>query len=273
MRPSRRPAATSRRAPDDVSAPILDALRRRRRVSGRVALVAAHPDDETIGAGASLHLFENLLLVHVTDGAPRNLADARAAGFVDAQGYARARRAELLSALQAGRADPTLVELHAPDQGASACMAELSLALAALFSRHATQAVLTHPYEGGHPDHDATACAVHRAARRSSPALSIVEFASYHADGQGGIATGGFLPNGSAATAVALTPAEQAAKRRMLGCFATQRATLAPFGVAQEAFRAAPEYDFSQPPHPGALHYERYDWGMTGEAWRALAAA
>ena len=100
----------------------------------------------------------------------------------------------------------------------------------------------------------------------------IVEFASYHA-GDRGMATGCFLPNGAAATIVALDPAEQAVKRRMLDCFVSQRATLAAFGVAQEAFRPAPAYDFSRAPHEGTLHYERYDWGMTGPAWRALAAA
>ncbi len=236
---------------------------------GRVALVAAHPDDETIGAGASLHLFDDLLVVHVTDGAPRTLADARNAGFSGAEDYARARRAELQAALLAGGADPMLAELHAPDQGASSRMAALAASLATLFAEHGIEAVLTHPYEGGHPDHDATAFAVHRAARRAP----VFEFASYHAAGEGGMATGRFLPNGRAPTVVELNEAEQAAKRRMLDCFVSQRATLAPFGVAREAFRPAPHYDFSQPPHAGTLHYERYDWGMTGPAWRARAAA
>ena len=58
----------------------------------------------------------------------------------------------------------------------------------------------------------------------------------------------------------------------MLACFATQAATLAPFGATYELFRAAPHYDFTQPPHAGALHYERHDWGMTGRRWRSLAA-
>ena len=38
--------------------------------------------------------------------------------------------------------------------------------------------VVTHPYEGGHPDHDAAALAVRRAADRSGTA--VVEFACYH---------------------------------------------------------------------------------------------
>ena len=43
--------------------------------------------------------------------------------------------------------------------------------------------VLTHAYEGGHPDHDAVAFAVHRAARRTSAA--VVEMPFYHAGPDG----------------------------------------------------------------------------------------
>lgn len=68
----------------------------------RVAVVGAHPDDETIGAGAQLARLRRLTLVHVTDGAPRNGRDAAAAGFADPRAYAEARRAELDAALAAG---------------------------------------------------------------------------------------------------------------------------------------------------------------------------
>ena len=238
-----------------------------------VALVVAHPDDETIGAGASLHLFDRCLLVHVTDGAPRNLADAHAAGFAGAAEYAACRRLELAAALRAGAGDPRLVSLNVPDQGASACMGALCDRLAATFVQNGTQAVLTHAYEGGHPDHDATAHAVHRAVAMCAQSPSIIEFAGYHASTAGGIATGTFLANGPDATLVGLDTAERATKRRMLDCFVSQRATLAAFGVDHEAFRLAPAYDFSEPPHAGTLYYERFRWGMTGPAWRALAAA
>jgi hypothetical protein len=36
--------------------------------------------------------------------------------------------------------------------------------------------------------------------------------------------------------------------------------------------RAAPSYDFSQPPHAGQLWYECLGWRMTGTKWRELAA-
>ena len=247
---------------------VLRGLALRRPVEARVALVVAHPDDETIAAGASLHLLPGLLLVHVTDGAPRANNDAADAGFDTQAAYAATRRRELLAALQVAGVSPELVELGMPDQDASLDMAGLARTLAHLFDAHGVEAVITHAYEGGHPDHDATALAVHAAAGRRP----VLEFAGYHADPSGKLLTGRFLP-GPAPMIVRLTAAEQARKRAMFDCFRTQSRMLAAFGIADEKFRPAPGYDFTQPPLPGWLNYEHWGWSMTGAHWRQLARA
>lgn len=253
---------------------ILAQLLQREPVDDPILLLAAHPDDETVGAGAFLHLFRKLLLLHATDGAPRNLVDARRAGFDTAKAYAACRRKELQEALQAGGVQARAVVLNIADQRASFCMADLAQRVAGHIEQHHASAVLTHPYEGGHPDHDACAFAARfatiLAARHVAPPV-LLEMTSYHATLDGGWMAGVFLPNGEAAASISLTAQERIRKRAMLDCFRTQADALAPFGTEKESFRAAPAYDFRSPSHAGTLNYERYDWGMDGPAWRELA--
>ena len=248
---------------------MLLALAERRRIAAPVALVVAHPDDETIGAGGSLLLLPDLLLVHVTDGAPRRLNDAARAGFATPEAYAAARAAELDAALALAGTRPERVALGIQDQDASDAISAIARQLRALFRRRRIEAVLTHAYEGGHPDHDATALAVHLAAAGGPVVL---EFAGYHAGPDGGLRTGAFLP-GPAATVVTLPPADAARKAAMLACFRSQAEILSQFDPSRERFRPAQAYDFAAAPHPGRLNYEHWGWSMTGAEWRDRARA
>jgi N-acetylglucosamine malate deacetylase 2 len=241
-----------------------------------VLIVAAHPDDEVIGASTLLMRIPELRLLHVTDGAPRDLRDAQAAGFAGWQDYAQARDTELAAALAlAGIAADRAQVLDTPDQGASFRLAGLAETLATRCAALRPEVVVTHPYEGGHPDHDACAFAVHAAcallARRGSPVPAIVEMTSYHA-GPGGLVTSTFLERpGLEGATLTLDPAERSAKRRMVACFTTQQQVLAAFPIEVERFRLAPAYDFTRPPHAGRLFYENFEWGVDGARWRSLA--
>ena len=246
--------------------PVLDSLVRGSAFSGPVVLVAAHPDDEIIGAGCRLHLLENLTIVHMTDGAPRDLRDARLHGFSTAEAYAAARQAELDMALSVACCAPVRsVCLGIPDQQATERMSEAAGELALLFKEVRPELILTHAYEGGHPDHDACAFAVHAAARSAGCAEALAEFTSYHR-AHDRIETNEFLPAGEERIYSALlSPAEERHKQLMLDCFTTQREILAAFRTDVERFRLAPEYDFTRRPHPGRLYYEQFPWGMTGD--------
>lgn len=251
---------------------VLDALARRQPIALPMALVAAHPDDETIGAGASLALMQNLLLVHVTDGAPRNRQDADAHGFDSAAAYAAARQAELARALEAGGVTAERMDLGAADQDSTHHISALAWGLARHFARFRPACVLTHAYEGGHPDHDSTCLITRLACTRLDSPPAIIEMSGYFALVNGELVIGGFL--GEPAAVVALLSAEERRRREaMLDCFVTQQRTLAPFrGMESEPFRLAPPCDFTVAPNPGPLWYERFDWGMSGPRWRELAA-
>lgn len=243
---------------------------------GRLALVAAHPDDEIVSAGSQLRSLKPAAVVHLTDGAPSDMRDAHAAGFSSRAEYAEARRRESAEALQAaGAAGASKLNLGFRDQEASLHLAELTLRVRALLLEGDFEAVLTHPYEGGHPDHDAASFAVHSAIRllcsegRIPPRC--LEFTSYHA-GKNGMAAEKFLPcRNLTEVVVPLDGPARTEKLRLLSLFRSQQRTLSYFPVRCERFRCAPGYDFTRPPHTGRLFYENYSWGMTAARWRELA--
>lgn len=241
----------------------------------RSLLVFAHPDDETVALGARLHRLNIARIVHVTDGAPRDERDSRAHGFSTLREYREARAAELRSALAAAGIEQFRCEnLAIPDQRASLHLAALARRIARIIRAYSPEVVFTHPYEGGHPDHDACAFAVQHAARISgAPAPLVIECAFYHM-GHSGIETGMFLPHPQQASVMtfSLSADEQRRRKLLLDCFTTQRETLRFFPADRESFRVAPAYDFTQPPHAAKLFYEQYPWGMTGERFRDLAA-
>jgi len=265
----------------------------RPRFPGRTILVFAHPDDETLACGALLSRLDGLLIIHATDGAPRNGDDARRRGFDTPADYAAARRRELAAAVAlAGVTEERLLSLDVADQGAAFALADIARRLALLLEN--ADLVITHAYEGGHPDHDAVCWAVHAAlgrlgagtlspARRgqgdggpTSPESSLpltrpalVEVPLYRLGADGSWLRQTFEEGGAV---LRLTPAERDLKGRMIAAHASQAETLAGFGVADERYRLAPAYDFGRLPNGGALLYERYGWGLTGQRWLDLVA-
>jgi N-acetylglucosamine malate deacetylase 2 len=232
----------------------------------RIVVVVAHPDDEVIGAGGQLHRWPFVHFIHVTNGSPASLEDAHRAGCVTREKYARLRRGEFEAVLReicvlASRCH----WLGFEDQSAAFYLREITAALRGRFQELRPELILTHPFEGGHPDHDAVAFAVHQAAET----IPIIEMAGYHACGDR-FCSGQFL-NENDVHVRNLSIFEQAQKRRLFACYRSQSQTLSLFGTEMEKFRAAPAYNFEQPPHPGRLHYEWYPWGMTASLWSQLA--
>lgn len=241
-----------------------------------VLVIVAHPDDETIGCGAQFVRLKGVSVIVVTDGAPRDGMDTDAKK-VAARQYATVRRRELAEALAIpGIPEEAVCCLDVPDQEAAQRLAEIIRRLAEILRFRKTRLVLTHAYEGGHPDHDSTSFAVHAAtelAGRTGLTVAVVEMPFYF-DGPSGLVVQQFTPvDGLLEVAIRLTEAEQAVKRKMFAAHRTQRNVLALFATDIERFRDAPAYDFTKAPFGrNERWYTEEKFGMTGTRWLSLVA-
>jgi LmbE family N-acetylglucosaminyl deacetylase len=239
-------------------------------------VLVAHPDDETIAVGGRLWSWPSASVVHLTQGAPSDPTFARNAGFADTQSYAAARARELSCALQTAGVSPSnCYQLGYTDQETCLSLLDIVREVADLIERLGPNVIVTHAYEGGHPDHDSAAFAACAACGwltlRARPAPVIVEAPFYH-HARSALAICEFLPVvGVMELELELDASQRAAKQDMFACFESQRDILGPFPTDRERFRMAPTYDFERPPHPGSLHYETLGWPLTGAAWRGQA--
>ncbi|CAN5889655.1 hypothetical protein BH11GEM1_BH11GEM1_26850 [soil metagenome] len=243
----------------------------------RLLILVAHPDDEAIGAGALLGHYPHATVAHLTDGGGVEEATAAARGFRSRADYAAARRAEVLAALSiVGIPEQRVVSLGIPDGEAGSRLVESSRVIMQLLDDVQPDVVLTHPYEGGHSDHDATAFGVHLAAgilrREGGRAPIILELTSYH-HANGERIRGQFIArDGVRVRTLVLDELSRARKITMFQRFTSQREVVEKFPVQVERFRVAPRYLFTEAPHEGVLDYERFCVRITGSEWRASAA-
>ncbi|MBV9276410.1 MAG: PIG-L family deacetylase [Verrucomicrobia bacterium] len=252
----------------DAGAKILEGVCHAGRPLRRIAVFAPHPDDEVIGAFSILSdsTLERFV-IFVTDGAPLKLGE-------DGMKLRRARRDESDEvAAFLGILPNHLHRLGIPDQETVFQLPELIHQVSRLISEVAPEAVLIPSYEGGHPDHDSTAFAVHQAVQRlGEDRPRLFEMCLYH-DRNGSMETRAFLSeSGEAAPMVVnLSESQRLLKQEAFRFYRSQREVLSYFQTESERFRVARDYDFRSAPHSGTLFYERFDWNVDGARWRALA--
>lgn len=252
---------------------ILRKLARGRAIDAPVALVVAHPDDETLGIGARMACLRHLVLIHLTDGAPRTPGLPGSEDGPRRAAVAAERSRELDRALAALGATPRRRTAYGySDQESIVHLSEIVARLRDDLARVAF--VVTHAYEHGHPDHDTAALAVHMACALlagSGVQVPIIEFPSYHLR-RDGACFGAFWPaRGHRQWIAKLDLRERERKIHALACFASQREMLRNFPVDVERFRRAPAYDFRQPAPPPFAWYDQRKWPVDCRGWRESA--
>lgn len=241
----------------------------------RAVLFFAHPDDEVVALGGRFRRLRNAHFVHITDGAPADNQDGAAQGFESREAYRAAREQEFAAALShAGLAGATRECLGYIDQTAGLHLEDLTRKVSQRIAAHRPEVIFTHPYEGGHPDHDACAFAVHHALgdRQASQAPLIIEAPFYHLR-HNSICIDEFLPaaHSTLSREYVLSAEERRSKLQLLACFPSQNRTLQQFSCKREQYRIAPEYDFLRPPHTPPVFYDYFPWGMTSGRFCELA--
>jgi N-acetylglucosamine malate deacetylase 2 len=241
-----------------------------------VLFIVAHPGDEIVAAGGTLNDLAEARFLHVTNGAPRDIATAIEDGFFDRQEYADARKREFQAALRcASLKEEQVSELGFAAGEVSRNLATLTMSIAAVLREQQPDAIVTHAYEGTHPDHDAIAFAVQTACTLLETdgwkAPARLEAAGF-ADLGGDAIVGEFvMPSFTDGMTVQLSKERRRLKQCMLERMPTRLRRLQNVPLNRESFRVAPEYDFTQPPREGVLHYEKSGDGLNSKRWRRMA--
>lgn len=240
---------------------------------GRTLLLVPHFDDEC-ATGGLLEQLEDVTVLFLTDGAPRDSYFWERYGSREA--YSALRKRESQEALHASGIRNVLALDEIPgalaiaDQELYRSIPETYAAVRDLAARLKPSTILAPAYEGGHPDHDAASFLAAQVAR--SAGAKHWETPYYHRRASGEVRQQEFLqhlPSNFEVT-LWLTDAEIGRKRAMWSRYQSQCAVLGEFAVEKEIYREAPRYAWNKPPHAGVLNYEAWGWRATG---RDLTAA
>ena len=241
----------------------------------RCVVIVAHPDDDVVGAGGLISRLDDVTVLHVTDGIPKTepIPDA-AAGENSESAHALRRESRTALAL-ANVSGEQIIEFGLGTEQAPFELTNLTRRIASFLMQLAPDIVLTNPYEGGDPDHDATAFATHAALRLLQQSgfkpPSVFEIAMYPTPDGNKRVLDFFLPSEPAeVTTLLLDKKARELKRQMFACFTTRPDLQRENSFGRERFRRPPRYNFAAPPNGGKLNYERVAPGVEVVEWQEL---
>ena len=230
---------------------------------GTTLILMAHPDDEVIACGALMQRMKRAVVVFSTDGAPYDEGFWKQYG--SRQAYAAIRRREAEFALSSIHATAMFlgdyVDGGIADQQLFRNLSPAVAAVERIIAQVEPDCILTLAYEGGHPDHDAACFISSVVGRRGIP---VWETPLYHRNAAGATVTQAFPQMTGAEREAWIEGALLEKKIQMFQHYRSQGPLVDSFEPQRETFRPLADYDFTQPPLPGKLNYEAWQWKMTG---------
>lgn len=212
-------------------------------------VIVAHPDDESIGCGILLQRMAAPAVVVCTDGAPSVARMWRSKGYHTREEYARKRASEFHAALEIAGVQRQRVLSGIPDQRLYRYLQQAATHIEQYASEIRPDSILSHAYEGGHPDHDACAFLAHWVGEQLS--IPVWEMPLYHQrDANSPLIYQQFISASPDVVSLSASASEISRKESMLSQHKTQARVISEFDKARELFRPQFRYDFSRSPNP-----------------------
>jgi LmbE family N-acetylglucosaminyl deacetylase len=212
-------------------------------------VLVAHPDDESIGCGILLQRIANPGVLLCTDGAPHTARPPYSKVFRSQRWYARKRLMEFRAALKIVGVRQVWTTTGIQDQTLHLSLGRAAALIERCVVEHRPQAILSHAFESGHPDHDACAVLARWAGLKFS--LPVWEMPLYYRPTpSSSLVYQQFLHSNDNEVALCPTPDELSRKEMMLAQHRSQAAVISAFDNTREVFRPQPPYDFGVNPNP-----------------------
>ena len=168
--------------------------------------------------------------------------------------YAGKRLAEFRAASRIAGVRYTREMKGIQDQLLYQCLEQAAGFLAEYIVQYRPDAILSHAFEGGHPDHDCCAFLAHWAGRKFS--LPVWEMPLYYRPTPTSpLVYQQFLCSYGNEIKLVPEPDKLLRKTMMLSEHRSQAAVISKFDKTREVFRPQPAYDFSVNPNPALLTF------------------